>query len=1336
MVVSDHKSTSSRSSIAGYSNSDAGSVLSIPETTSSPSSNSNSNSSSSSTNIKVIARFRPFNNDELALDGGESAATPIVEFLSEESCNIETRDFNGSFTFDRVFDMQSQQEDVFNYSFRQTVDDLMNGYNGTVFAYGQTGSGKSYTMMGPNNSIDDPASRGMIPRIVDHIFEMILNSSADIEYTVKVSYMEIYMERIRDLLNPKNNNLPIHEEKARGVYVKGLTEEYVSSSDEVYDVMRQGANFRAVASTNMNQESSRSHSIFVITLAQKNTVTGAQKVGQLSLVDLAGSEKVGKTGASGQTLEEAKKINKSLSALGMVINSLTDGKSSHIPYRDSKLTRILQESLGGNSRTSLIVNCSPSSFNDSETLSSLRFGVRAKNIKNKAKINTELSPLELRQLLRKCQTQLESRIVYSGKLEVEISAWRSGDPPAKDTWIPLGGPSTSSLSSVVDSVRKPGGHSVSASSAFPPSSSTGHRRRHSSIISAKSPSASLRKNSVIPNTNTSSPLKRSSLAEPFTPSSTVPNSGASTPGLTPSLGPDSEVSFLSPDSPSRSSKRNSSGGEVVDTIEEYLRRENELSDQISEKESIINEQEQLLLSLRAQLSTATQQNQQQLEQHQTQKKASGELSKLNTELKLQVDNLHYEKKELSITADTLNDENKKLTQELQDVKRKLLEYEMNDRTTTGSSSGSTKEDEENADENSVSLGSDAFASGENKNTTNSEDNDADSDTIKVSKVRSSAAKSVDGEDIDEENLTTQALHEMKKQQKLTEMLGEFYQPSNTTTTTTTGTSNRNFSRNVSRAVSLADFIDKSESNKESPIDYLDSLLENQNKSFQEFIKNSQESDNTKEELKQAYEAKLKASEETTRQLVLEISRLKGEAPPSRTNILSAASADAEAKTQPETEAELETEGEAQHNKETGSGEVVPVSVMKEKEEQIETMQGHIAQYESLKASLMQDLQERCERVVELEISLDQAREQYNLAINNSNNKQQNKKMTLLQRNLDQLTTIQRQLVEQNVVLKRDVAMAHKILDARNDRIQSLESALRDSQNRLNQESEVFETKLTYLRDRLLEVKRGGSSGTAHNNLSTGSSSSYNNNNAYTSSSSLYQLRDRQNLNPYSLGPLPSFTSPPGSPTNSSYSGASFPTVASYGPNNKVVHYPDLSSNTTTGRNTARNVSGGANSKIVKPLRGGGQGAGSSSSSTANDTSSHLSGIQTPIRQKATELTRSATGLWTKLNSLVANSGGIGGIGSLGSSLGGGGSNPGSPTRSPNRSPTRPISPIRLYRGSETKNDATTATGAGEDENDGDSENKDKAKGDEESTFIAGIPPSLSYSTSYSTSIDT
>src|SRR4051812_10595073 len=321
--------------------------------------------------------------------------------------------------------MNTAQNDIFDFSIRPTVDDILNGYNGTVFAYGQTGAGKSYTMMG--SDIDDDEGKGIIPRMIEQIFASILTSPSNIEYTVRVSYMEIYMERIRDLLVPQNDNLPVHEEKSRGVYVKGLLEVYVSSVAEVYEVMRRGGSARAVAATNMNQESSRSHSIFVVTITQKNLETGSMKSGQLFLVDLAGSEKVGKTGASGQTLEEAKKINKSLSALGMVINSLTDGKSSHIPYRDSKLTRILQESLGGNSRTTLIINCSPSSYNDAETISTLRFGMRAKTIKNKAKVNAELSPAELKALLKKAQGQVYTFQEYVQTLEGEVSAWRSGE---------------------------------------------------------------------------------------------------------------------------------------------------------------------------------------------------------------------------------------------------------------------------------------------------------------------------------------------------------------------------------------------------------------------------------------------------------------------------------------------------------------------------------------------------------------------------------------------------------------------------------------------------------------------------------------------------------------------------------------------------------------------------------------------------------------------------------------------------------------------------------------------------------------------------------------------
>ena len=242
------------------------------------------------------------------------------------------------------------------------------------------------------------------------------------------------MERVRDLLVPERDNLQVHEDRARGVYVQGLSEYYVSGPHEVFHILKQGGINRSVASTRMNTESSRSHSIFLFTIQQRSTETGSTKSGALYLVDLAGSEKVGKTGASGQTLEEAKKINRSLSALGMVINALTDGKSSHVPYRDSKLTRILQESLGGNSRTTLIVNCSPIAFNADETLSTLRFGVRAKSIQNNARVNAELSPEELRVLLRKASAQAASYKRHAESLHAELAEWRAGRAVPESAW--------------------------------------------------------------------------------------------------------------------------------------------------------------------------------------------------------------------------------------------------------------------------------------------------------------------------------------------------------------------------------------------------------------------------------------------------------------------------------------------------------------------------------------------------------------------------------------------------------------------------------------------------------------------------------------------------------------------------------------------------------------------------------------------------------------------------------------------------------------------------------------------------------------------------------------
>lgn len=395
--------------------------------------------------IKVIARFRPENDAELKMAAAisdefgtsiDNNLPDLIDFQTNTSCLFRNKEQLVPFTFDRIFPPDSTQEDLYNYSISETVKDIFEGYNGAILAYGQTGSGKTYTMMG--SSIDDDSQKGLIPRIVDTIFDYIASSSSDIEYTVGVSYMEIYMEKIRDLLDTSNKNkLIVQEDKDNGVHVKGLQCFYVSSSEELYELMKQGSNARAVASTNMNQESSRSHSIFQIVITQKITSSGIIKKGNLFLVDLAGSEKVNKTGASGQTLEEAKKINSSLSSLGHVINALTDDKATHVPYRDSKLTRILQESLGGNSRTSLIINCSPSLYNAAETLSTLRFGARAKKIKNKAHVNAELSPKELKRKLAESVKQNKEKNKAIALLMEELKKWRDQIPPSPSQWIVL-----------------------------------------------------------------------------------------------------------------------------------------------------------------------------------------------------------------------------------------------------------------------------------------------------------------------------------------------------------------------------------------------------------------------------------------------------------------------------------------------------------------------------------------------------------------------------------------------------------------------------------------------------------------------------------------------------------------------------------------------------------------------------------------------------------------------------------------------------------------------------------------------------------------------------------
>ena len=788
--------------------------------------------------IKVVARFRPQNRIER-----EANSEQIVSFPSQEGLTLTSKDASSAFTFDRVFPTNTAQHDVFDYSIRGTVDDVLAGYNGTVFAYGQTGSGKTYTMMGAGE-IGDQEAKGIIPRIVEQIFHSIMSSDGSVEFTVKVSYMEIYMEKIRDLLVPTNDNLPVHEDKARGVYVKGLHEFYVGSVEEVYEILERGGAARMVAATNMNQESSRSHSIFVIEVAQKNVETGSAKSGRLFLVDLAGSEKVGKTGASGQTLEEAKKINKSLTSLGMVINALSDGKSSHIPYRDSKLTRILQESLGGNSRTTLIINCSPSAYNYEETVSTLRFGERAKTIKQKAKVNEELSPAQLKALLKKSQGTLTTYESYISSLEAEVGAWRKGDQLAQEQWTPA-----------------------------------------------------LKERAKVPAQATPRPATPSRL-----------KSGQETPS-TPR--PDSRMDLDRAGTPSIPMDK--------DEKEEFLKRENELQDQLADKESMLSKAEEALQVARNELKELR-------DTHATTTRDGERLRSESEQLRMQVEKIEFETKEAAITMDSLKEANSELTAELDDVKHQLLDARM-----------SAKESSAMLDEK---------------------------ERLKKERM----AQMMAGFDLGDDLSSPSELHVRSTLQQLD---------------------------------SLLEIADSGEAVPVNELQRLrERLLETQGLVRQaEFGANGHAGGEQMEE---------------------------GAEPSDLQQIVSR---------QQEDNTRMRNELEALRKQSLSGGNGA-------------SMNKQLADFDTIKKSLMRDLQNRCERVVELEISLDSTREQYNSILRSSNSKQQQKKLAFLERNLEQLTLVQRQLVEQNAQLKKEVAIAERKLVARGERIRGLEGLVAESQEKL------------------------------------------------------------------------------------------------------------------------------------------------------------------------------------------------------------------------------------------------------------------------------------------------
>jgi len=350
--------------------------------------------------VKVAVRVRPMNKHEIEQN---SKLCVQVDTANSTVSVISDKNESKTFPFDYVYPMETTQREVYDQVAFPIVDSIFQGYNGTVFAYGQTGCGKTFTMMG---IVTDPNLKGIIPNAFSHIFGFIKTEGESKRFFLRCSFVEIYNEEVRDLLGNKDKKLDIREDPKKGTILRDLNYVTIKSPADIEKCLEKGNKNRHVGQTSMNDQSSRSHSLFTVYLEiEEKGENGNSRIksGKLNLVDLAGSERVGKTNATGQTFDEGKKINLSLTALGSVIDALSQNRK-YIPYKDSKLTRLLADSLGGNTKTVMFANISPASYNYDETLGTLRYASRAKLIKNAPVVNED--PKDA--LLRKYEEEIKA----------------------------------------------------------------------------------------------------------------------------------------------------------------------------------------------------------------------------------------------------------------------------------------------------------------------------------------------------------------------------------------------------------------------------------------------------------------------------------------------------------------------------------------------------------------------------------------------------------------------------------------------------------------------------------------------------------------------------------------------------------------------------------------------------------------------------------------------------------------------------------------------------------------------------------------------------------------
>jgi len=878
--------------------------------------------------------------------------------------------------------------------------DLFKGFNGTIFVYGQTGSGKTHTMQGPD--IHDSVMKGIIPRMIETIFSFVEEASETMEFLVKVSYIEIYMEKIRDLMAPNKMDLKIRENKDKSVYIEGVTEEYVTCADDVIRVMDTGSANRKVAATNMNDVSSRSHSIFVWNVEQKNLQNGTTMSGKLYLVDLAGSEKVGKTGATGQTLDEAKGINKSLSALGNVINALTDGKSKHVPYRDSKLTRLLQESLGGNSRTTLIINCSPSSYNEEETLSTLRFGIRAKTIKNQAKVNKEMSVQELKALLDKANKEISRLKTYCTCLEEELRLVK-GDitisPAAKD-------------------------------------------KAGASGVTLPSPAVQQAKQSDLP---AMSPDTRSKL----------PNVAAINDRIT---------------------ELEDKLKQAEDEKSEILEKLDSLQDALRDKEQATAEELERMEKLKEEITNLAG------TQEQYEKENQIMVGKI-AELTIQMERLQCEKSESQVVIESLSEQKETLQVELQRLHADFLELQDAHRKLASTHKKEEARQTKMAalEENQKKYAVDSAALIQSLESSVSRIQDIETSlypldgtqTASSETTNESATQQPPARLSEEQAKKLERLEELEK--KLAELEG---------TVKTTASEKEKMHRRMEE-------LEKTAEDRAKKLDIYEKEREREKQRQRQ-----------REEASRL-EAGLESLADELSGVELEVDSLDG-APgismpsaffPGEGEVVEPFEMEMLRTEKEQFQAEAEQlrrekdELEKQVDQLKEEFEKKAQALEKEREEEKATYNEEkrkqleqelndlrqktaqkLAEFDQLKTSLLRDLQNRCEKVIDLEMLLDEAREQYEQLLKNSSNKSLQKRNMFLERNLEQLTRVHQQLVNQNNELRLEKKVSEKKLAARNERIRGLEVLLSSAQEKLQQQSENHATQIAKYKQLVDDLK--------------------------------------------------------------------------------------------------------------------------------------------------------------------------------------------------------------------------------------------------------------------------